>query len=51
VTGFLVALSAHEDVAPVPLLPCHGSPPVEALKAALLAQGRPFRTDDCRIPL
>ncbi|MBI1186968.1 MAG: hypothetical protein GC206_06480 [Alphaproteobacteria bacterium] len=51
VTAFLVALSAAEDVAPVPLLPCWGSPAVEAFKAALQAQGRTFRTDDCRTPL
>ncbi|NWG52109.1 MAG: hypothetical protein HXY28_00155 [Hydrogenophilaceae bacterium] len=51
VTAFLAALSEQEGVAPVPLVPCWGSPAVEALKAALLAQGRLFRTDDCRTPL
>jgi len=50
VTSFLAGLAADQGVEPVPVLPCWGSPAVEAFKAALRAQGRTYRSDDCTIP-
>ena len=50
VAGFMVAFAKQEGVEPRPILPCHGSERVEALKRAALSQGIGFTTDDCTIP-
>ena len=50
VSGFLVAFAADNNVDVTPVLPCWGSPEVEAFKQELLAAGRNFVTDNCAVP-
>ncbi|MDX2275936.1 MAG: hypothetical protein NW206_10855 [Hyphomonadaceae bacterium] len=47
VTAFMLAFSQAQGVEPMPILPCHGGPDVEALKVALQSRGHEYRTDDC----
>lgn len=49
ISAFLIAFAADQQVEMTPILPCWGSPEEEALKAELMAAGRVFRTDDCRV--
>ncbi len=48
-SAFLVAFAADQQVEMTPVLPCWGSPEEEARKVELMASGRNFRTDDCRV--
>jgi len=47
VSAFLVAFAADNGVAITPMLPCEGSPEIEALKQDILASGGNFTTDSC----
>ena len=49
VSAFLVAFAADNEVDIIPILPCWGTPEQEARKAAIMAAGGRFRTDDCRV--
>ena len=50
VTGFLMELSKDQGVSPVLILPCHGSPAVEAAKQQFMRQGVRYTTDSCYLP-
>jgi hypothetical protein len=47
---FLMAFSSDHNVDMIPILPCWGSPEVEALKREILAAGRTYTTDNCGVP-
>jgi len=49
VAQFLLAFSTDHNVDMMPILPCWGSPEVEAFKQELLAAGRNFVTDNCAV--
>jgi len=50
VSEFLMAFATDNNVDLIPILPCWGSPEVEALKFEILSSGRAFATDDCNAP-
>jgi hypothetical protein len=50
VSQFLLAFATDNNVDVIPILPCWGSPEVEALKFEILSAGRAFATDDCNAP-
>lgn len=49
VTAFLAAFASDNNVEIVPILPCWGSPEVEARKLEIRAAGGEYTTDDCNI--
>jgi hypothetical protein len=50
VAEFLMAFASDHGIDMIPILPCWGSPEVEALKLEIRASGGVYATDDCAVP-
>lgn len=49
VQAFLVAFASDNNVEMIPILPCWGSPEIEARKVEIMASGGEYVTDNCRV--
>lgn len=49
VAAFLVAFASDNNVEMIPILPCWGSPEIEARKQEILAAGGRYTTDNCSV--